>query len=197
MIFSPRVDPIDVKASAANGTVKAAARNAGVATASFPEKVRASHGDATNASTANGTETARVMSMERCTSPRLRSAPAAHEDRHQTHVGHVHAEARRRRGDERELGGERDDPVGTVAQAVRHDHLGGEDRGRADREAQDVLARVAQDDPLVGALPRRSDGLGDLDGFLDDFRIHARVSIQDGLARTVRKVWGPDGSGTL
>ncbi len=44
MIFSPRVAPMYVKASAANGTVTAAAWNAGTA-ASLPLKnVSASHG---------------------------------------------------------------------------------------------------------------------------------------------------------
>ena len=74
MILRPRVAPMYVKARAANGTVTAAARNAGVATDSLPLNVRASQGAAANTSTANGTETAVAISPARRTSVRLRAA---------------------------------------------------------------------------------------------------------------------------
>ena len=177
MIFRPRVAPLWVNASAASGTVTAAARNAGVATASPPLNVRASHGAAAYATTANGTETTAANEAAAA-----RDLVATDEDGHQSHVGDVHAEPGGGRGDEGELGGERDDAVRAIAQAPGHDHLRGERRHRADRETEHVLPGVAEDHALI--RPARADGDGlvrlrGLDGFLDDLGIHDRPSIAD------------------
>src|SRR5262245_56333975 len=54
MIFRPRVAPMYTNASAAKGTVIAAARNAGSAVSGIAVNRSASHGDATQATIANG-----------------------------------------------------------------------------------------------------------------------------------------------
>ena len=72
MILRPRVAPIEVNARAANGIVMAAARHAATAPVASPVNVCASHGEARNAASANGTETASAIVTDRRTSPRAR-----------------------------------------------------------------------------------------------------------------------------
>src|ERR671931_1748555 len=72
MIFRPRVAPMYVNASAANGTVTAAARNAGSAADGTAVNRSASQGEARYAIAANGSETAAAIQTERRTRPRAR-----------------------------------------------------------------------------------------------------------------------------
>ena len=72
MIFRPRVAPMYVNASAANGTVTAAARNAGSATSGTAVNRSASHCAEKKATIANGIDTESAIATERRTSPRER-----------------------------------------------------------------------------------------------------------------------------
>ena len=72
MIFRPRVAPMYVNASAANGTVSAAARNAGSDTSGTAVNRSASHRADRYATTANGSDTDSAIATERRTSPRAR-----------------------------------------------------------------------------------------------------------------------------
>ena len=99
MIFSPRVAPMKMNASAAKDRRRGRAERRLGDLGEGGEALREPPGRR-KATAANGNDTATAIATERWTSPGARATSPRPEDRHETHVRDVHPETGRGRGDE-------------------------------------------------------------------------------------------------